>query len=44
MSDKQKKIALGVVIVVAVAYLGQAMGFWEMSLPFMAVEGPDAGI
>ena len=43
MSDKHKKVALGVAIVLVIAFVGQAMGFWEMSLPFMPTDGPDAG-
>ena len=41
MSDKQKKVALGVAVVLLVAFVGQALGFWEMSLPFMPTEGPN---
>jgi len=42
MSDKQKKVALGVAIVLLVAFVGQWLGYWEMSLPLMPTEGPDA--
>ena len=43
MSDKQKKIALGVAIVLVVAFVGDAMGFWEMT-SWIPTSGPEGGL
>ena len=42
MSDKQKKIALGVAIVLVIAFVGDAMGFWEMT-SWIPSGGPEGG-
>ena len=41
MSDKQKKIAMIVAAVLVVGFLGDWLGFWEMTAWIPTGDGPD---